>query len=210
MKAAMGTRRQLYLLIGLAVFLIAVVRWRSSPSRPELVAGGRPPAAPGASADEDRPGPGRARERSDGKKVLPEDVPIITSRDLEPLRGQRESGAGRNIFDQRPPTPIPPPTPTKAPPPPPPPGSQEFVGPLPPPPPTPTPAPPEIAFKFIGSFGPKDRPFAVLTQGDQIVNARQGDVVFERFIVRRVGYESVDVGFVGFRPTETRRLGITP
>jgi hypothetical protein len=32
--------------------------------------------------------------------------------------------------------------------------------------------------------------------------------VFERFIVRRIGYESIDVGFVGpWR--ETRRVGIT-
>ena len=46
--------------------------------------------------------------------------------------------------------------------------------------------------------------------GDQVLNARTGDVVFDRFIVRKVGYESIDVGFVGFAPTETRRLGITP
>jgi hypothetical protein len=84
------------------------------------------------------------------------------------------------------------------------------VGPLPPPAPTPTPAPPAIPFKFIGTFGPKERPFAVLVLGDQIVNARAGDVVFDAFLLRRVGYESVDVGFVGFAPTETRRLGIAP
>jgi hypothetical protein len=30
------------------------------------------------------------------------------------------------------------------------------------------------------------------------VNARAGDTVFEQFILRRVGYESIDVGFVGF------------
>jgi hypothetical protein len=49
----------------------------------------------------------------------------------------------------------------------------------------------------------------VLVQGDQIVNARAGDVVFARFILRKVGYESIDVGFVGFAPSEFRRLGIT-
>ncbi|MBC8647213.1 MAG: hypothetical protein H7X85_08630, partial [Thermoanaerobaculia bacterium] len=100
--------------------------------------------------------------------------------------------------------------PTPPPPPPPDPGEPEFVGPLPPPPPPPTPAPPDIAFKFIGSFGPRERPIAVLVLGDQVLNARTGDVVFDRFIVRKVGYESVDVGFVGFAPAETRRLGITP
>ncbi|HYK42760.1 MAG TPA: hypothetical protein VE007_10260 [Thermoanaerobaculia bacterium] len=211
MKTQIGTRRQLYILLGLGVFLIAVVRWRSRPASPE-------PAAPAgttrsaASPDEDAPAPGFAgpRGRGEAKKVSPEEVPIVTTKDLEPLRAPRSAAPGRNIFDQRPPTPVPPPTATPAPPPPPGPGSPAFIGPLPPPPPTPTPAPPDVSFKFIGTFGPKDRPVAVLVQGDQIVNARAGDVVFDRFILRRVGYESVDVGFVGFRPTETRRLGITP
>jgi hypothetical protein len=79
---------------------------------------------------------------------------------------------------------------------------------LPPPPPTPTPAPPPISFKFIGSFGPRDRPIAVLAAGDSIVNARAGDTVFEHFVLRRVGYESIDVGFIGFPQTESRRVGI--
>jgi len=51
---------------------------------------------------------------------------------------------------------------------------------------------------------------AILDRINQIVNARAGDVVFDSFLLRRVGYESVDVGFVGFAPTETRRLGIAP
>jgi hypothetical protein len=211
MKRQIGTRRQLYILIGVALFLVGVIRWRSRPSAPEPVL---PPGATrsAASPEDDRPAPGAAvpRERGEAKKVSPEEVPIVTSKDLEPLRAQRSGAPGRNIFDQRPPTPVPPPTATPAPPPPPGPGSAAFIGPLPPPPPTPTPAPPDVSFKFIGTFGPKDRPVAVLVQGDQIVNARAGDVVFDRFILRRVGYESVDVGFVGFRPTETRRLGITP
>jgi hypothetical protein len=28
--------------------------------------------------------------------------------------------------------------------------------------------------------------------------------------LRKVGYESIDVGFVGFADSETKRLGITP
>ena len=211
MKTQIGTRRQLYLLLIFAVLLIGVVRWRSRSSSPAVTPGAAVRSA--ASPEDDRPAPAGAaapRGRGDAKKVSPEEVPIVTTKDLEPLRAQHSGGPGRNIFDQRPPTPVPPPTPTPAPPPPPGPGSPAFIGPLPPPPPTPTPAPPDVSFKFIGTFGPKDRPVAVLVQGDQIVNARAGDVVFDRFILRRVGYESVDVGFVGFRPTETRRLGITP
>jgi hypothetical protein len=69
--------------------------------------------------------------------------------------------------------------------------------------------PPDINFKFIGTFGPRDHPIAVLLMGDQLLNAHKGDVVFDRFILRNIGYESVDVGFVGYPPAATRRLGIT-
>ncbi len=210
MTFSLGSRKQLVWLALAAAFLVGVVRWRSAPSAPDTPtpvarATGKP--AP-ASPDEERP-TARARSR-DTKTATADDVPIITSKDLDPQRARRDAQSSRNLFDLRAPTPIPPPPPTPAPPPPPAPGSAAFVGPLPPPPPTPTPAPPEISFKFIGTFGPKDRPLAVLVSGDQIVNARAGEVVFDRFIVRRVGYESVDVGFVGFAPQQTRRIGITP
>lgn len=136
---------------------------------------------------------------------------FLTKSDFDPPRSRADGAPPRNIFDPKPPTPIPPPTPTPGPPPPPVPGSFVFVGPLPPPPPTPTPVPPEVSFKFIGTFGPKDRPVAVLVQGDQIVNARAGEVVFDRFQIRRVGYESIEVGFVGYHnPAETKRVAITP
>jgi hypothetical protein len=134
----------------------------------------------------------------------------VSVEDLNPPRARRAGEDGRNIFDLRVPTLPPPPTPTPPPPPPPAPGSASFVGPLPPPLPTPTPVPPEINFKFIGTFGPRDHPIAVLLMGDQLLNARAGDVVFDRFILRNIGYESVDVGFVGYPPASTRRLGITP
>jgi len=109
--------------------------------------------------------------------------------------------------DQYPPPPVPTPTPTPIPPPTP--TPTPTPTPIPPPLPTPTPLPPEINFKFIGTFGPRDRPIAVLIMGDQLLNARAGDVVFDRFILRNIGYESVDVGFVGYPPSSTRRLGIT-
>ncbi|MEO8189361.1 MAG: hypothetical protein ABI682_03385 [Acidobacteriota bacterium] len=215
MSFSFGSRRQLIVLALAAVFLIGVIRWRSAPSAADTPspagarATGKSPAA--GSPDEDRPAASGPRTRGkEAKAATPEDVQIITTKDLDPQRGRRDAQGSRNLFDLRAPTPIPPPTPTPAPPPPPPPGSAAFVGPLPPPPPTPTPTPPEISFKFIGTFGPKDRPFAVLVAGDQIVNARAGEVVFDRFIVRRVGYESVDVGFVGFAPSQTRRIGIAP
>ena len=204
-----AARRQIYLLSALGILLIlAVVKWGGTGSA------GAPGPAPSSRAgsapqDEER-GPARGRPRAQEKKVAPEDVPLVSVSDLNPPRARRTSDPGRNIFDIREPTKPPPPTPTPAPPPPPAPGSAPFIGPMPPPPPTPTPVPPEIAFKFIGTFGPKDRPIAVLLLGDQLLNARSGDVVFDRFILRNIGYESVDIGFVGYPPAATRRLGITP
>ncbi len=202
-----GTRQQLILLALLAgVLILALVKWGGGSGAPvpkPSAKAGRPDLV------EEKPAALRPRALSGEKPVSPEDVPMIRIQDLEPVRGRRASEQGRNIFDFRQPTVPPPPAPTPAPPPPPAPGSANFIGPMPPPPPTPTPVPPEIPFKFIGTFGPKDRPIAALVLGGQIVNAHAGDVVFERFIIRRVGYESIDVGFVG--PwTETRRLGIAP
>jgi pyruvate/2-oxoglutarate dehydrogenase complex dihydrolipoamide acyltransferase (E2) component len=209
-----ATRRQLYLLAALAaVLILAVVKWggkgssgasRAAASR---VAG---PAAP-ANPEEDRPAASHPRPRSGKEKsVSPEDVPFISVEDLNPPRARGTGASGRNIFDLRAPTLPPPPTPTKAPPPPPGPGSTIFVGPLAPPAPTPTPVPPDITFKFIGTFGPRDGPIAVLVLGDQLLNAHAGDVIFDRFILRNIGYESVDVGFVGYSPAVTKRLAITP
>jgi hypothetical protein len=213
MKApSAGTRRQIYLLTVLgALLILAVVRWGGKGSGSAGASAPRPSArtdSPGV--EEDRSGArGRARARQE-KKVAAEDVPFVSVGDLEPPRGRRPGDLGRNIFDVREPTKPPPPTPTPAPPPPPAPGSALFIGPMPPPPPTPTPVPPEVSFKFIGTFGPKDHPIAVLLAGDQLLNARAGDVVFDRFILRSIGYESVEIGFVGYPPAATKRLGITP
>jgi hypothetical protein len=185
------------------VLVFAVVRWRGRDRQAAPPPGNT--ATLSTEGDEPRRG-GRPRPR----EVSPDEVPLISPDDLDPRPSGRAAGAGRDLFDFRPPTERPLPTPTPPPPPPPAPGDAGFVGPLPPPPPPPTPAPPDIGFRFIGSFGPRERPIAVLVLGDQVVNARAGDVVFDQFIVRKVGYESIDIGFVGFSPSETRRLGITP
>jgi hypothetical protein len=209
-----ATRRQLYILAALAtVLILAVVKWGgkgSSGASSEARSGVAAPAAtPGTG--EDQPAASRPRPRQGKEKsVSPEDVPFISVEDLNPPRSRGTVTPGRNIFDLRAPTLTPPPTPTKAPPPPPEPGSKDYVGPLPPPAPTPTPVPPDINFKFIGTFGPREGPIAVLVLGDQLVNAHSGDVVFDRFILRNIGYESVDVGFVGYPSTVTKRLGIAP
>ena len=205
MKApALGTRRQALLFGGLVLLLIfAVVKW--SGRDPDALPPS--PSVAGVGEEEERrPAIGR---RPRPRAAEPEDVPLITARDLDPLVGAGGVGSGRDLFDLREPTPPPTRVPTPAPPPPPAPGQPGFVGPLPPPAPTPTPTPPEPPFKLIGIFGPRDRPIAVLQTGDDTHNARAGDVILGRWIIRKVGYESIDVGFVGFSPTETRRLAIT-
>jgi hypothetical protein len=141
------------------------------------------------------------------KEVGADDVPVIDVADFDPRSTKSSTDPGRDLFDLREPTRKPLPTATPAPPPP---GDFRFIGPLPPPPPTPTPAPPAVTFKFLGSFGPKEHPIAVVQQNDQILNVRAGDTLFGKFIVKKVGYESIDIGFVGFPEAEPRRLGIGP
>jgi hypothetical protein len=210
----LGSRRQAMLLAGLAVvLLLAVVRWRpgggGSPA-PTTAAARPSPARPaaGAAVGEDAPAPAFARGRkAPVKEVSADDVPVLADEDFAPHSAKGSADPGRDLFDLRDPTRKPLPTATPAPPAP---GDVRFVGPLPPPPPTPTPAPPAIAFKFLGTFGPKEHPIAVIQAGDQVLNVRTGDTLFGKFILRKVGYESIDVGFVGFPEAETRRLGITP
>ncbi len=210
MKIALGNRRQLALWGFLAVVLVlALVRMQKGPDAsptPAVTRSGRATTVPG---DEERPPSSRPRGGREEKKVSPDEVPIFTTRDLDSA-GSRQAPSGRNIFDFRVPTLPPPPTPTPPPPPPPVCGNPVFLGPCPPPPPTPTPPPPEITFKFIGTFGSKDAPIAVLTQGGQVINAHEGEVVFGQFILRRINYESIDVGFKERDPKETRRVGLTP
>lgn len=108
---------------------------------------------------------------------------------------------GRNIFRTVEP---PPPPPPPAPPPPPP------VAYIPPPPPPPSrPQPPPVDLSLVGIFGPEHRRIAVLTDGEEIINALEADEVREKFIVERIGLESIDLGFVGFpdAPPETLEIG---
>jgi len=70
----------------------------------------------------------------------------------------------------------------------------------------PKPTPPAIDFRYLGSFGPDERRIAVFIDAKDIYNARRGDVVKERFVVRQIGFESADIGFVGFPDEPAQRL----
>jgi len=74
------------------------------------------------------------------------------------------------------------------------------------PPPPPAPQPPPFTFKYIGTFGRQQSPIATFTRDGEIVNARVGDVIEGKFILRRIGIESAEIGFVGFPPDVTQRV----
>jgi hypothetical protein len=209
-----GTKRQAILLGALGVvLLLALVRWR--PGGDRHAPGGRATAAPAGAAPPSASDPEAAGDtrsafvrgapRRSQKEVSPDEVPELSVKDLGPVKGAGAE-SGRDLFELREPTKTPLPTATPRPAAP---GDFAFIGPLPPPPPTPTPHPPEVTFKFIGTFGPKESPIAVIQQGDQTFNARAGDTLFGKYVLKKVGYESIDVGFVGFPQSETKRLGIT-
>jgi len=40
------------------------------------------------------------------------------------------------------------------------------------------------------------------------VNARAGETIDNKFILRSIGIESVEIGFVGFPPTEHKTIGM--
>lgn len=74
------------------------------------------------------------------------------------------------------------------------------------PPPPPPPTPPQFQWKFIGMFGPARNPIATFTREGEIVNARAGEIIEGKFILRRIGIESAEIGYVGFPPDITLRV----
>lgn len=74
------------------------------------------------------------------------------------------------------------------------------------PPPPPPPQPPAFTYKFIGTFGRTQNPIATFARDGEILNARVGDVIEGKFILRRIGIESAEIGFVGFPNDRTQRV----
>ena len=74
---------------------------------------------------------------------------------------------------------------------------------IPPPPP-----PPAFTYTYLGSFGPANQQLAAFSKDGEIVNVRPGQTFGGKFILRRIGVESVDIGYTGFPPEQTRRIGI--
>lgn len=66
------------------------------------------------------------------------------------------------------------------------------------PPPPPPPVPPQFTMKYIGTFGPANNPIATFNGNGEIVNVRVGETIDGKFILRSIGIESVEIGYVGF------------
>ena len=71
--------------------------------------------------------------------------------------------------------------------------------PIPPPPPPPQPPPPPaFTYKYIGTFGTANNPIATFSGNGEIINVRVGETFDGKFILRSIGIESVEIGYVGF------------
>ena len=72
------------------------------------------------------------------------------------------------------------------------------------------PKPPPVTLVYLGSFGTERRRIAVFADasGENLYNVRVGEIVEGKFIVDRIGYESVDLKFVGFPDEPAKRLPI--
>src|SRR5436190_14635773 len=64
------------------------------------------------------------------------------------------------------------------------------------------PAAPPFPYRYIGTFGPRDNAFAVFAGEGEVINARIGDAIAERFRLRQIGLESVDLSWGG--PSDLR------
>jgi hypothetical protein len=195
-------------LLGILVVLFLLLVLRANPaappanSRPAAAAPTPRPAAP----DTEAPAPRGFGRRPEARPVAPDEIPDI---DVSAFSRRPDGSAtvSRDLFKFKEPPPPPPPKPRPvyiaA-------GDPRFIGPPIPPPPPPKPQPPAIAFQFTGTFGTPKEPVAAIVEGDKLTLARRGDVVDGKFVIRHVGYESLDVGFVGFPESEVRRIPISP
>lgn len=70
------------------------------------------------------------------------------------------------------------------------------------------PKPPQFTLQYLGKFGPADRPIAVFTDGKDILNVQEGEVIQGQFMVGQIGFESVEIKFVDFPNLPPQRLPV--
>jgi hypothetical protein len=81
------------------------------------------------------------------------------------------------------------------------------VVPQPPPPPA-APVPPQFPYHYIGTFGTANNPIATFSGNGGIVNVRVGETVDGKFVLRSIGIESVEIGYIGFPADVKTRIPI--
>jgi len=130
-------------------------------------------------------------------------VGIIHTEWLDSQSGSYRSE--RNLFAYKEPPPPPPPPQPKV----------VYVPPPPPPPPEPVqpavpqpPPPPQFTYHYIGTFGTAASPIATFSGDGKIVNVHVGDTIDDKFILRSIGIESVEIGYVGFPADVKTRIAI--
>ena len=131
-------------------------------------------------------------------------VGVIHTEWLAPQSGSYQSERNLFAYKEPPPPPQPKPQPVVIQPPPPPPPPPQPVQPQPPPPPQ----PPQFTYKYIGTFGVASNPIATFSGDGKIVNVHAGDQIDGKFILRSIGIESVEIGYVGFPAEVKTRVAI--
>lgn len=189
----MSDERRRQVLLAVLVVILAFVALRTVvPKVLQL-------ARAGTAAVLGRTDPGERAEQLTAQRVI--DLRLDA---LEATPG--DYAPARNLFrygePPKPPAPPPPPPRPRVNTPPPPPPQPRVTAPA-------APTPPPVDLALLGIFGPERRRIVTFRQldGDAIINALEGEVVNGRFIVRRIGLESVDLGFVGFPEDLTERIG---
>jgi hypothetical protein len=72
------------------------------------------------------------------------------------------------------------------------------------------PKPPEFTLQYLGNIGTANRRIAVFSDGKREYIRQEGQVLDGKFIVARIGYESVDIKYVNFPDEPAKRLGVQP
>jgi len=69
-----------------------------------------------------------------------------------------------------------------------------------------TPPPPRFERLYLGNFGPQRLPVVVFRNGEKVEIAVPGMVLDDKFVVRGIGLESVEIGFVGYPEEVSTRV----
>jgi hypothetical protein len=70
------------------------------------------------------------------------------------------------------------------------------------------PKPPEFTLDYLGRFGPADKKIALFFDGKKEIIVPEGGTIANKFVVARIGYESVDIRFVEFPDWPAKRVGV--